>query len=154
MQRSIKVHRKEDDMSGNGGATAEIESFIAEWAGDTEPMRQWFERFYLQLKELADVELQFAARPGVSYSMRPKHARQKDRDLFAIVDVIDDDPAARWLSVCFYEDMITDPDERGELIPGGLAGSDGYCFDMFEDDEKLAHYLMARIAEAAVSASR
>jgi hypothetical protein len=140
-------------MSGNGGATAEIEAFIAEWAGEAEPMRQWFERFYLQLQELEDVELQFAARPGVSYSMRPKHARQKDRDLFAIVDVIDDDPAARWLSVCFYGDMITDPQERGELIPGGLGGSDGYCFDMFEDDEELAHYLMARIAEAAVSAS-
>jgi hypothetical protein len=153
MQRYIKVPQKENDMSGNGGATAEIESFIAEWAGDTEPMRQWFERFYIQLKGLSDVELQFVARPGVSYSMRPKHAKQKDRDLFAIVDVIDDDPAARWLSVCFYGDMITDPDEKGELIPEGLAGSDGYCFDMFDDDEKLAHYLMERIAEAAVSAA-
>ena len=140
-------------MSGNGEATAEIEAFIAGWTGDGQPMRQWFERFYLQLKDLTEVDLQFAARPGVSYSMRPKHAKQKDRDLFAIVDVIDDDPAARWLSVCFYGDMISDPKERGELIPGGLAGSDGYCFDMFEDDEVLARYLMERIAEAAVSAS-
>ena len=44
--------------------------------------------------------------------------------LFAIIDVIDDDPQARWLSVCFYGDMITDPEGRGEVIPGGLAGAD------------------------------
>ena len=141
-------------MSGNGEATAEIESFIESWTGDDQPMREWFKRFYLELKSLADVELQFAARAGVSYSMRPKHAKQQRRDLFAIIDVIDDDPAERWLSVCFYEDMITDPEERGELIPGGLAGSDGYCFDMFDSDEGLAQYLLARVSEAAASASQ
>jgi hypothetical protein len=37
-----------------------------------------------------------------------------------MVDVIDDDPEVRWLSVCFYGEMITDPDEAGELIPEGL----------------------------------
>ena len=140
-------------MSGNGAAT-EIESFIESWAGDDQPMRDWFQRIYQELKSLSDVELQFAGRPGVSYSMRPKHIKQKGRDLFAIVDVIDDDPAERWLSVCFYEDMITDPEERGEVIPEGLSGSDGYCFDMFDNDEVLAQYLLARIAEAAASAAK
>ena len=144
----------EDDMSGNGEATTEIESFIAGWNGDEQPMREWFKLFYQELKGYADVELQFVARPGVSYSMRPKHIKQQDRKLFAIVDVIDDDPAERWLSVCFYGDMITDPEERGEVIPGGLAGGDGYCFDMFDDDKALAQYLLARIREAAASASR
>ena len=136
-------------MSGNSEVQAEIDSFIEGWAGENEPMRQWFEQLYGELKKLSDVELQFMARPGVSYSIRPKYPNQKERNLFAIVDVIDDDPAERWLSVCFYEDMITDPDERGELIPGGLAGSDGYCFDMFDNDETLGQYLMARIGEAA-----
>lgn len=140
-------------MSENGAA-AEIESFIEGWKGDDQPMRTLFQRFYDELKGLADVELQFAARAGVSYSMRPKHHNQHDRDLFAIVDVIDDDPSDRWLSVCFYGDMITDPKELGELIPGGLAGSDGYCFDVVNNDEVLAEYLLARIAEAALSASR
>ena len=144
----------EDGMSKQSGATTEIESFIKSWPGEEQPMRHWFQVFYDKLRAMADVELQFTARPGVSYSMRPKHAGQQDRDLFAIVDVIDDDPADRWLSVCFYGDMITDPEERGELIPGGLAGSDGYCFDMFADDEALAQYLLARIAEAAVAASK
>jgi hypothetical protein len=70
-----------------------------------------------------------------------------------MVDVIDDDPAERWLSVCFYGDMITDPEERGEVIPGGLAGSDGYCFDMYDDDEKLAHYLVERMKEGYTAAA-
>ena len=139
---------------GHYEATTEIESFIAGWNGDEQPMREWFKLFYQELKGYADVELQFVARPGVSYSMRPKHIKQQDRMLFAIVDVIDDDPAERWLSVCFYGDMITDPEERGEVIPGGLAGGDGYCFDMFDDDKALAQYLLARIREAAASASR
>ena len=143
----------EESMSGNEAAT-EIESFIESWAGDDQPMRDWFQRIYQELKSLPDVELQFAGRPGVSYSMRPKHVKQQGRDLFAIVDVIDDDPDERWLSVCFYEDMITDPEERGEVIPEGLSGSDGYCFDMFDNDEVLAQYLLARISEAAASASK
>ncbi|MBW2683786.1 MAG: hypothetical protein JRC69_09555, partial [Deltaproteobacteria bacterium] len=68
-------------------------------------------------------------------------------------DVIDDDPAERWLSVCFYGDMIADPEQRGEVIPGGLAGSDGYCFDMFEDDKELADYLVDRLVEACAAAA-
>ena len=57
------------------------------------------------------VSLTFVGRPGVSYSIRPVHRNQQNRDKFAIVDVIDDDPNERWLSVCFYEDMITDPNQ-------------------------------------------
>ena len=49
--------------------------------------------------------------------------------------------------------MISDPEERGELIPGGLAGSDGYCFDMFEDDKVLAAYLAERLDEAGRAAA-
>lgn len=140
-------------MSGNEAAT-EIESFIESWVGDDQPMRDWFQRIYQELKILPDVELKFIGRKGVSYSMRPKYVNQKERDLFAIVDVIDDDPDDRWLSVCFYEDMITDPEERGEVIPEGLSGSDGYCFDMYDNDEVLAQYILARISEAAASASK
>ena len=65
-----------------------------------------------------------------------------------MLDVIDDDPGHRWLSVCFYGDMITDPDELGDLIPGGLLGSDGYCFDISEEDDALREYVGVRIQEA------
>lgn len=134
-------------------AEKEIESFLLHWTGDKQPMRDWFQLFYQELLSMDGVTLTFVARPGVSYSMRPVHKNQTERDKFAIVDVIDDDPDARWLSVCFYEDMVTDPNERGELIPGGLSGSDGYCFDMYENDEALGRDLLERIKEAGKAAA-
>lgn len=140
-------------MSDLSSATAEIEAFLAAWEGKEQPMRDWYQLFYRELAGISGVEMQFVARPGVSYSLRPKHRNQSERDLFAIVDVIDDDPAERWLSICFYGDMITDPEGRGEVIPGGLAGSDGYCFDMFENDKEFAQYLISRLQEAAQSAA-
>ncbi len=134
---------------------SEIELFLGEWGDESDlPMKKWFQLLFDTVKTMEDVELQFVARPGVSFSIRPKHIKQTDRELFAIIDVIDDDPAERWLSVCFYGDMITDPEERGEVIPGGLSGSDGYCFDMFEDDEQLASYLVDRLKEAGMAAGK
>ncbi|PIE72830.1 MAG: hypothetical protein CSA20_05875 [Deltaproteobacteria bacterium] len=102
------------------------------------------------------VAVGFVARPGVSYSIRPSRQEQqaKGRELFAMIDIIDDDPEQRWLSVCFYGDMITDPEQRGEVIPGGLGGEDGYCFDMFADDPELGEYLLARLNEAELAARR
>ena len=96
----------------------------------------------------------FKARPGVSYSLRVKHTLQQSRELFVIMDVIDDDPDSRWLSVCFYPDMITDPEERGNIIPLGLLGEDGYCFDYDEWDEEFLGYLETRLDEAHVKASQ
>ena len=134
-------------------AAQEIESFLEDWQGDAQPMRDWFRLFYRELSSMEGVSLTFVARPGVSFSIRPVHERQTKRDKFAIVDVIDDDPSERWLSVCFYEDMITDPNERGELIPGGLSGSDGYCFDMYDNDEALGRELLERLKEAGAAAA-
>lgn len=140
-------------MATETNAKAEIEMFILGWTGDNQPMRDWFNLYYKELLQLEDVSFDFVARPGVSYSIRPVHKKQTGRDKFAMVDVIDDDASARWLSVCFYQDMITDPEERGELIPGGLAGSDGYCFDLFDDDQQLGNYLLLRLKEACLAAS-
>jgi hypothetical protein len=141
------------EMTAEVTAAEQIESFLDDWQGDMQPMRDWFRLFYRELALMERVTLTFVARPGVSYSMRPVHESQTERDKFAIVDVIDDDPNERWLSVCFYEDMITDPYERGELIPGGLAGKDGYCFDLYENDKELALYLLDRLKEAGVAAA-
>ena len=132
---------------------AEIASFLRGWeSGEKQHVKKWLQLFLSTVKAMDNIELQFVSRPGVSYSIRPKNRNRKDRDFFAIIDVIDDDPAERWLSVCFYGDMISDPEERGEVIPGGLAGSDGYCFDMVEDDEGLAYYIVDRLAEAGAAA--
>jgi hypothetical protein len=89
----------------------------------------------------------------VSYSLRASRpggdgAGEEGLALFALVDVIDDDPDRRWLSVCFYESLISDPDGLGELIPGGILGEDGYCFNLEAEDPELLTYLRARLDEA------
>ena len=131
----------------------EVEAFIREWGGDENPMRNCFRDLYLSVSGLESVLLEFVARPGISFSLRPRHENQSDRSMYAMIDVIDDDPAERWLSVCFYGDMITDPEERGEVVPGGLAGDDGYCFDMYVPDDALTAYLKDRLAEGCRNAA-
>ena len=120
----------------------QVTAFIADWPD--EPMRRAFTELAEMVAGLPGVTCDFVARPGVSYSLRPRHQAQHDRALFAMIDVIDDQP--RWLSVCFYEDMITDPESQGDLVPGGLAGSDGYCFDLTAPDRLT--YVHARLLEA------
>jgi hypothetical protein len=126
----------------------ELDQFLAGWQDNDTRIKQAFEELATHLKTLNRSQLTFTARPGVSYSLRPRHDRQQNRSLFAMVDVIDDDPDNRWLSVCFYGDMITDPKENGDLIPGGLLGEDGYCFDLDEYDAGLLAYLKERLSEA------
>ncbi len=89
-----------------------VEQFIEEWKETETQTRKAFIEIMEHLKSMENVTLEFNARPGVSYSLRPKHDNQTKRPLFAMADVIDDDLEARWLSVCFYGDMVTDPDEK------------------------------------------
>jgi hypothetical protein len=63
-----------------------------------------------------------------------------------MVDVIEDNP--RWLSVCFYGEMISDPEEAGDYVPEGLLGEDAVCFDIEAFDAERLAYVMARIDEA------
>ncbi len=125
-----------------------IEHFIHTWTETESGTKQAFSELYEHLKTLDDTALDFNERPGVSFSLRPKHKSQKTRSLFAMVDVIDDNPNERWLSVCFYGEMVTDPDEVGDLIPEGLLGEDGYCFDLSEYDEDEIQYLKDRLSQA------
>jgi hypothetical protein len=125
-----------------------VEHFIHTWTETESGTKQAFSELYEHLKTLDDTTLDFNERPGVSYSLRPKHKSQKTRSLFAMVDVIDDNPGERWLSVCFYGEMVTDPDEAGDLIPEGLLGEDGYCFDLSEYDQDEIQYLKDRLSEA------
>lgn len=141
-------------MEGSSEEVRELETFISRWQAGDGAMKNCFLELYRCVSVLRDTSLSFTARPGISYSLRPKHQKQQERELFAIIDVIDDTPEERWLSVCFYGDMVTDPQERGELIPGGLAGSDGYCFDVSAADDTLTLYLKARLLEAHGNASR
>ena len=125
-----------------------MQRFIDEWTRDSLGTKPVFRSLYRELEEMNKVTLTWVDRPGISYSLRASHENQKDRPLFVMLDVVDDDPDARWLSVCFYGDMVSDPEEFGELIPGGLLGSDGYCFDISTRDEDLVEYVGTRIREA------
>jgi len=126
----------------------ELKKFIEDWQETESRTKKVFIEIMEHLKTMDSVSFTFNSRQGVSYSLRPKHANQKERTLFAMVDVIDDDPEQRWLSICFYGDMINDPDEMGDLIPQGLLGSDGYCFNIDEYDESTIEYLKGRLDEA------
>ncbi len=125
-----------------------VEEFIEGWKESSLEARAFFVKLKEATEKLSDVSFSFTARPGVSFSLRPQRGSQKTRGFFAIIDVIDDDPADRWLSVCFYADTITDPEQKGDMIPGGLAEGDGYCFDVYNFEDELFEYLMARIEEA------
>jgi uncharacterized protein YecE (DUF72 family) len=131
-----------------------MQKFIDDWKETDTRTKQAFTELLDHLNRLEDITLDFNARPGVSYSLRPRHANQTDRSLFAMVDVIDDDPDERWLSVCFYGEMITDPDETGDLVPEGLMGEDGYCFDLYEYDTQEMAYLKDRLTQAHQNAAK
>jgi len=126
----------------------QVQQFLNEWNADSLGTKPAFQFLYEGLQGLGGVKLEWIARPGISYSLRAAHENQKHRPLFVMLDVIDDDADGRWLSVCFYGDMVSDPDELGDLIPGGLLGSDGYCFDVSEGEDALKEYVGARIREA------
>ncbi|WP_310598896.1 hypothetical protein [Desulfobulbus sp.] len=124
----------------------EIEAFVDTWAESPDGNKQGFLRLYGLFAGKGDqVELSFHPRPGVTYSLRaavPGH----NRPLFAMVDVIDDQP--RWLSVCFFADMVADPEERGAFVPGGLQGEDALCFDLDACAAEVLDYVALRLEEA------
>jgi hypothetical protein len=124
----------------------ELHAFIDNWTDTSEQQKRAFLRLKDYLASKTDTALDFLPREGVTYSLRAVHANQKDRPLFVLVDVIEDQP--RWLSVCFYENMITDPEERGVFIPEGILGEDAICFDVVKYDEDDLRYLEARMDEA------
>ena len=130
----------------------ELVEFIDAWQESDEKNKAVFLRLKENLSKKDGVVLDFIARPGVTYSLRAKHADQKEKSLFVMVDVIEDDP--RWLSVCFYGAMITDPDENGDFVPEGLLGEDAICFDIEAWDDALIDYVEARIGEAWESAKK
>ena len=123
-----------------------LEQFITDWTEDPNGVKDVFLAIRETIESLDDVSVEFVARPGITYSLRGTKTSQDKRPVFVLADVIDDDPSARWLSVCFYGDTITDPDELGDLIPGGLLGHDGHCFDV--EDSEAGEYVQARIREA------
>lgn len=132
----------------------ELDAFLAGWNEDELKMKPLFLSLYHCLAGFSPVELEYRGRPGVSHSLRAKHPDQKKRELFVLVDIIDDDPEARWLSVCFYADLVTDEEGRGDVVPGGLLGEDACCFDVDEITPDTEAFLLDRLREAYAAAPR
>ena len=130
----------------------ELNTFIEQWEETPAKTKAVFLHFREYLRNKEGVTLDFIARPGVTYSLRAVHANQQDKDLFVMVDVIED--VSRWLSICFYGEMITDPEEKGDFVPGGLLGEDAVCFDLEKRDEALIRYIEARMDEACQNAAK
>jgi len=142
-------------MSMNKEAYNEMSEFLEGWTNDPQDMKGAFIRLKERMSGKEHVTFTFISRPGVSYSLRAAmdNLGERERPLFVMIDIIDDDPENRWLSVCFYDDMVDDPDEKGDFVPGGLLGEDGLCFDLDEHDEALISYVGQRIDEAHANMS-
>ena len=119
----------------------ELATFLENWTTDPNNAKDAFVRFKDFLLATPDVRFDFKARPGVSYSLRAANAKN-------------DEPEARWLSVCFYADMVNDPNELGDFVPSGLMGKDACCLNLEEDDPAMRDYILARLGEAAASAAK
>ncbi len=139
-------------MSDKKETEQEVNAFIENWPETAERNKEIFVRFREHLNKKDGVVLTFIPRPGVTYSLRAGHTGQVKKELFAMVDVIEDSP--RWLSICFYGEMITDPEERGDGVPGGLLGEDALCFDLGKWDEEFIRYIEARLDEACGNAAK
>jgi len=128
--------------------TQAVEAFLSEWTHDPKGVKQGLVRFIEAASAVPGAAIELVSRPGVTHSLRVTHPACAPRPLFALADVIED-PEGRWLSACFYADAVTDPEERGNCVPGGLLGEDGYCFDYEAPDLAFEDYIAARLAEAA-----
>ncbi len=129
-----------------------LTAFIENWQESSEKPKASFVHFKTFLRNKPGVILDFIQREGVTYSLRAVHENQKEKELFVLVDVIEDDP--RWLSICFYSEMIKDPDEEGDFVPKGLLGEDAVCFDLETHDDALIRYIEKRLDEAWAAAEK
>ena len=124
----------------------ELDTFIAAWEETPEKNKQVFLQLKDHLAAKDGARLEFVPREGLTYSLRGSSPNQTERPLFVMVDVIEDNP--RWLSVCFYGETVSDPEEAGDYVPEGLLGEDAVCFDIETFDAERLAYVMARIDEA------
>lgn len=136
-----------------GSSEESIQEFLDNWTND--PLGA--KAFFLECKETLDgapgVTWEFVPRPSITYSLRAESENLKEKPVFAAIDVIDDDPANRWLSVCCRAELVTDPDGLGDWVPDGFFGEDAMCFNMDEDDPRLKNYILQRVNEVIRNAA-
>ena len=136
------------------GASFNPDIVLNEWPSEQALLKQWFIELLDVLRAQEEAELSLVSREGISHSIRgerPGGGRQ--RPVFTLLDVIVSSTDPWFLSVCFYEDDIKDPDEKGDVVPDGLLGETACCFDLDEDEPDMLPYIKARLQEAYESAA-
>lgn len=129
--------------------TDDLAAYLEAWTDDPYGVKPVFAAVATAMAQ-AGAGLELVVRPGVTASLRATAPGPQagSRPLFALADVVED-PEGRFLSVCFYDDAVSDPDELGQCVPLGLLGEDARCFDIEGPDMDIVPYLAARLAEAA-----
>lgn len=121
---------------------SEIDAFLQNWGEDSQEVRELFHRLYSLLRDCPLLTLRWKAEPGVVYSLRGalKEARTDDLSGDIVrIDVVDDDPEERWLSIRLTAALGDAPGETWETLPGALSGRAAFCLDVDEcDDETTA----------------
>ncbi|MBU2551088.1 MAG: hypothetical protein KKB20_21940 [Proteobacteria bacterium] len=136
-------------------ASMGIEDLVGAWPDDQPKLRRFFLDLTARAAEKPAVDCELVARAGVSYSFRAALENgNRRRPVFFLVDVVVSASEPWFLSVCFYEDEISDPEEIGNAVPQGLFGETGYCFDVEAEDPATLAYLDDRLGEAYEAARR
>ncbi len=128
-----------------------LSDLMAAWPENQAGLRRAFSELTENAEARTGTEVSLISRAGVSHSFRAtldNPGPNRKRPVYFLVDVIVSEADPWFLSVCFYEDEITDPEDLGNPIPQGLFEETGYCFDVDDYDAVLLNYLTQRIAEA------
>jgi len=134
-----------------------LNGIIESWPEDQKSLRDIFLSLARSITEPAGVRWEIVSRSGISHSLRanvldPDQIRK--RSVYTVLDVVCPVEGDWFLSLCFYNDEVSDPEELGNPVPRGLYDEDARCFDLGTDDLWMADYLRDRVAEALEAAGR
>jgi hypothetical protein len=134
-------------------ALPDFEPILGSWPSGQRGLMDAFLDLARAALSWPDVQPSLVSREGVSHSFRAGGGQpDRTRPVFFLVDVVVSAADPWFLSVCFYENEITDPDGLGNPIPKGLFDETGYCFDVDDYDADQIQYLKDRLAEARQAA--
>lgn len=129
----------------------EIDCFLRDWGLDSLEVKRLFSQLYKLLQGCPALTLHWDARPEVVYSLRAALKEAKSPGIsgdVALIDIIDDDPEERWLSIRLNAELIGCCHKEWEILPGGLSGHDALCIDVDENEEGLSDYLVELFEDA------
>jgi hypothetical protein len=142
-------------MTSQEDTKQDLRRLLTAWPAGQRPLRQAFAELTGAALRWPDVAWTIVDRPGISWSWRARlepAPEGRTRPVFFMIDVLVSEHEPWWLSVCFYEDEITDPAGEGNAVPQGLFDETGYCFDVEDFDPEQIGYLSQRVVEAFLAA--